>query len=125
VPYDDRVKTIQGADYTYTDSIKCSAADPLVKAWLTLKTDLSVADPGSLQKAVTTANVAGTGQITADGASTGGAASVRFDLTAANTTALTAQSFLFDVKAKTASGAFAYGAQGIWANTQNVTTTTT
>jgi hypothetical protein len=123
VAYDDRESVIQGADYTYTASVKVSAADPAVKAWYTLKANLTDADPGALQKAVTTGNVAGTGQITADG-SVGGNCTIRFDLTAANTTALTPRDYFFDVKVKTNSGAFAYGAQGIAKAIQNVTTTT-
>lgn len=67
--YDDREYGIQGAAYTYTATVNVSAADPLVKAAYTLKANLADADPGILQKAVTTSNVAGTGQITADGSS--------------------------------------------------------
>lgn len=123
--YDDRESSLQGADYTYTATVKCSAADPLVKAWLTLKTDLSVADPGSLQKAVTTSNVAGTGQITADGSATSGLATIRFDLTATDTAGLSPRDYVFDVKVKTNSTAKAYAAGGIWHFFQNVTTTST
>lgn len=121
--YDDREKVIQGADYTYTATVKVLAADPAVKAWYTLKANLGDADPGALQKAVTTSNVAGTGQITADGSS-GGTCTIRFDITATNTTALSPRDYFFDVKVKTNSGAFAYGAQGIATAVQNVTTTT-
>ena len=122
--YDDRESVIQGADYTYTASVKVNAADPAVKAWYTLKANLTDADPGALQKAVTTSNSAGTGQITADG-SVGGNCTIRFDITATNTTALSPRTYFFDVKVKTNSGAFAYGAQGVLAAVQNVTTTTT
>ena len=112
--YDDRESAIQGADYTYWATVRCSAADPLVKAWLTFKTDLTAADPGTLQKVVTTSNAAGTGQIVNDGSTTGGIALIRFDLTAANMTAFSPRDYLFDVKVKTNSGAEAFGAQGLW-----------
>lgn len=122
--YDDREQVVQGADYTYTAAIACNAADPLVLAWYTVKANISDADPGALQKKVTTSNSAGTGQITADGSGTSGAASIRFDITHANTTALSPQPYLFDVKAETASGAMFYGAQGLLKVIQNVTTST-
>lgn len=120
--YDDRESSLQGADYTYIATVSVSAADPLVKAWLTWKANLADADPGILQKAVTASNVAGTGQITDTGA-TNGLATIRFDIADTDTTALAARDMLFDVKVKTASGAIAYGAGGIWHLTQNVTTT--
>lgn len=122
--YDDREQSLQGADYTYIATVACSAADPLVKAWLTFKTDLSVADPGSLQKSVTASNVAGTGQIT-DTGSTDGIATIRFDLTATDTAGLSPRDYVFDVKVKTNSTAKAYAAGGIWHFWQNVTTTST
>lgn len=121
--YDDRESLIQGADYTYIASVRVSTADPVALAWYTIKVSASDADPGLLQKKVTTSNSAGTGQITADGSTTG-TATIRFDITAANTTALPAQHLLFDVKVKTSSGALAYGAQGRLLVTRNVTTST-
>lgn len=120
---DDRVKTKAGADFTYTRLARVSAADPLVRAWLTLKPfpeGINAADPGTLQKIVTTANVAGTGQITADGNS-GGAASIRFDITAANTLALGQRTYQFDVKVKTASGLEFPVADGLWDNSGVIT----
>ena len=57
---------------------------PVTKAWLTVKHDPGDADPGVLQKIVTTAYVVGQGHIEDDGALTGTAV-VRFDLTPADT----------------------------------------
>lgn len=59
-------------------------------AWLMVKTAYSVADgSATISKEITTSNVAGTGQIEDDG-TTDGTATLRFDLTNANTTAVTA-----------------------------------
>lgn len=119
--YDDREQSLQGADYTYVATVSCSASDPLVLAILTWKANLADADPGILQKKVTTSNVAGTGQITADG-SANGLATIRFDIADTDTTALSPRDMIFDVKVKTNSGAIAYGAGGIWHLFANVTT---
>jgi hypothetical protein len=82
----------------------------LTDAWLTAKSAYSDADPGLLQKHVTTANQAGIGQITDDAAGdTVGA--VRFDLLPADT-ALLVPTFpgrpalypVFDVQVKTSTG---------------------
>lgn len=81
--------------------------DPLVKAWLTIKTSSSVADPGTIQKVITTSLVVGTGQITQDGSEEdgNGTASLLFQLTAANTTTLgTSIRYYYDVQVKTSSG---------------------
>lgn len=116
---DDRVASICGADYEYDAASRTVVGDGLVKAWLTLKPypeGVNVADgSATLQKAVTTSNVAGTGQITDDGA-TDGAAVIRFDLTAANTLSLGQRDFAFDVKVKAASGAEFFAARGLWSN---------
>lgn len=59
-------------------------------AWLMVKTAYSVADgSATISKEITTSNVAGTGQIEDDG-TTDGTATLRFDLTNTNTTAVTA-----------------------------------
>jgi hypothetical protein len=87
-----------------------------------MKANLSDADPGALQKIVTTANVAGTGQIEVDGSTTG-IAIIRFDLTGTDTAGLSPQSYWFDVRVKTNSTAPAYGAGGIWMIHQSTTTT--
>ncbi len=121
--YDDREQLTQGAAYTWTAYCKVSAADPLVKAALTLKGNLADADPGALQKIVTTSNVAGTGQITFDGSATSGLAAIRFDFTGTDTLGLSPRDFWMDVKCKTSSGAPAFAAGGILHVFQAVTTT--
>lgn len=120
--YDDREYGIQGAAYTYRASVAVSKTDPLIKAAYTLKGNLSDADPGALQKIVTTSNVAGTGQIEVDGSTTG-IAVIRFDLTGTDTSGLSPRDFWFDVRVKTNSTAPAFGAGGIWHLYQAVTTT--
>lgn len=124
---DDREKTISGADYAYEADFAGTAADPLVQAWLTLKPypeGINAADPGSLQKIVTTSLVAGVGQITADGAATGGAATILFLLTAVNTTGLGQRDYVFDVKVKTAAGFEYPAARGLWSNSGATTLST-
>jgi len=80
-------------------------SDPLVQAWLTVKTSRAVADPGSLQKVLTITAVPGVGQITQDGSPTdgNGTASLLFQLTAADTTSLgTSVRYVYDIQVKTA-----------------------
>lgn len=113
MPYDDRESSLQGAFVSYTAYVAVNVGDGLVKAALTYKANLADADPGALQKIVTTSNVAGTGQITDDG-STDGQAVIRFDITGTNSLAMSTRDYWFDVACKTASGAPAFGAGGIW-----------
>lgn len=84
-----------------------SLSDPIVKAWLTIKVNRSDADPGVLQKIITTTQQVGIGQIAQDG-STGngdGTGSLIFQLTKADTTALgTAIRYYWDIQVKTAAG---------------------
>ena len=62
----------------------------LTRAWLTFKTaENGVADPGTVQKIITTADVPGVGHIENDGASDADPV-LRFDMAAADTTALVA-----------------------------------
>ena len=81
--------------------------DALIKAWFTVKTVPTIADPGSLQKIITTAAVPDVGQITEDGSELqgNGTATVVFQLTAAETATLgyTTQ-YVWDIQVKTASG---------------------
>lgn len=119
---DDRERSICGSDYVYDATAIVDPADPLVKAWLTLKNypeGVNAADPGVLQKIVTTANVAGTGQIEAPGYDGNGL--IRFDLTAAQTRTLGQRDFAFDVKVQTAAGKEFYVARGIWSNSGSYT----
>jgi hypothetical protein len=122
--YDSRLRLTQGADESYFANANVSATDPLVLAIFTLKASLTDADPGVLQKKVTTSAVSGVGQITADGSTTSGAAVARFDFTAAQTAALSPQTYWFDVKVKTASGRVLPDAKGIVTVTMQTTTST-
>lgn len=75
------------------------------KAWLTVKSAISDADPGLFQKEVTTSDVPGIGQIENDG--TGDVDMVvRFDLIPADTTKIGPEEFLrhFDIQVKTVAG---------------------
>lgn len=81
-------------------------ADPLVKAWLTIKAKQADADPGVVQKVITIF-AGGAGQITADGSINqgNGTASCLFHLLAADTTLLGAGTqYVFDIQVKTAGG---------------------
>jgi hypothetical protein len=68
---------------------KIPSARTVAEAWLTVKAAIADADgSATFQKIITTGDVQGTGQIEDDGAD--GSAVLRFDLTAANTAAMTA-----------------------------------
>lgn len=113
----------QGEAYTWPVSLAgVQPTDLITKVYLTLKKLLADADPGALQKLITTALVAGVGQITSTGAS--GKATGRFDFTGVQTAALSPQDYLFDVKAIAASGLPYYVDSGIFRVTQGVTTST-
>lgn len=94
----------------------------LTKAWLTIKTKLGDADPGVLQKAVTTTDAPGTGQIVDDGA-TDQAGEVRFDLTGTDTALLVPpypkSLYGFDIQVLTSGGKVYTPVKGtIWAEAQ-------
>lgn len=78
----------------------------LDKAWFTVKTNPATdADPGIFQKAITTTNVTGTGQITDTGASGSGA--IRFDLATADTILLTPGSAkTYDIQVRMSNGSY-------------------
>ena len=109
-----RIERDDGSPYTAGDDLDCerdvtdiTVTDPLVKAWLTVKTTPSAADPGTLQKIISTALVVGVGQIAQDGSEQdgNGTASLLFQLTAADTSALGAsRTYHYDVQVKTQSG---------------------
>ena len=78
----------------------------LAKAWLTIKNAATDADPGLIQKVITSAAVPGTGQIVAIGDGTGGqptgTGEVLFELTMTDTgtTLGPGKSFVFDIQLK-------------------------
>lgn len=122
--YKSRIKLTQGADESYPAKFNCSAADPLVKMILTLKGNVEDADPGVLQKKITTSLVSGVGQITADGSLTSGAAVGRFDFTSAELAALAARQYVYDIKVITAASLKYPAAQGRCELIQQTTTST-
>lgn len=115
----------QGEAYTWTGTVaKVNPSDLLVKGYLTLKTDFSIVDgSATLQKTITVANVAGTGQITNAGA--GGTGAFRFDLTAAQMSALAQRDYLFDIKVITAAGIPVYATSGLFRVGPGVTNSNT
>ena len=74
----------------------------LMKAWFTVKRILPEADPGLLQKVLTTTNAAGVGQITDDGAGDT-VGKVRVDLTPTDS-ALMSRKYKYGVKVRTSAG---------------------
>lgn len=101
--------TIAGDDLDIErDVTGITVTDPLVKAWLTIKTSASILDASAtVQKVITTVQVIGTGQITQDGSAGNGngTASMVFNLTAVDTALLgTTLRYFYDVQVKTSSG---------------------
>lgn len=78
----------------------------LDKAWMTVKTNPATdADPGIFQKAITTSNVTGTGQITDTGVS--GTGAIRFDLAVADTVLLTpGTEYTYDIQVRMSNGSY-------------------
>jgi hypothetical protein len=114
---------VAGNTYRYTRTITgIPAGDSIVKAWTTFKSNKNNADPGLFQKAITTTNVPGTGQITDTGAGdTIGA--VRFDWMRADTDLLTPGNVIFfDLKVLTAAGDLYTVVLGTIKTDQGVTT---
>lgn len=77
---------------------KIPSSRTVVEAWLTVKAAIADVDASAtFQKIITSNDVAGTGQIEDTGAD--GSAVLRFDLTAANTTAMTAGTvYYYDIQ---------------------------
>jgi len=89
----------------------------IASAWLTIKEDESDADPGLIQKAITTIDVSGTGQIEEDGSASAGDADpiLRFDLTDTDTRSIGTNHRWYDIQVKTDTGAIYTGEKGeIW-----------
>lgn len=109
----DVTRTVPGIPATQTLSL----------AWMTFKTNVTDADPGLLQKAITPSASAGVGQITDTGAS--GTGTLLFQLTAANTLALASGVNLhYDIKVKTSAGKVYTVEQGIYNTMPRITTAT-
>lgn len=123
IDYSNVKQAQQGEAYSWPVAFGgVSPSDLIVKVYLTLKTDLAQADPGALQKILSTTLVAGVGQITNQGVS--GKAAFRFDFTAAQTAALGPRDYVFDIKAISAAGLPYYAETGLFRVAQAVTTST-
>lgn len=73
-------------------------ADPLTKAWMTVKTLYDDLDAAAIfQKGITTTNQAGVGHIEKDG-STDGKGLLRFDISVANADAVEGEVRFYDIK---------------------------
>lgn len=89
------------------DVVDVTVSDPLIKAWLTVKTSATDPDPGVVQKIITTTPITGVGQIAQDGSvnNGNGTASMRFELTKTDTAALgSTVRYYYDVQVKTSAG---------------------
>lgn len=115
---------VAGDDVDVTRTVTAvPATQTITLAWFTLKTAVGDVDPGLLQKAITSAAVAGVGQITDAGAS--GTGTLLFQLTGANTLALPVGSFVYyDIKVKTSAGKIYTVEQGKYFSTARITTAT-
>lgn len=90
-------------------------------AKLTFKASTSDADPGLFQKSITTSNLAGTGHV--ENIGSGGVATLRFDLAAADTNLATAnQNYYFDIKVTFSDGKILTIESGITSFREKVTT---
>ena len=99
----------------------------IATAWFTAKSAESYADPGLLQKVITTADVSGTGQIEEDGSAQSGDANpiLRFDFTPANTRTISTVHVFYDIQVKTDTGAIYTGEKGEMWGVGDVTISTT
>lgn len=89
----------------------------IAQAWLTIKETESDADPGLVQKDISTTDVAGVGRIEEDGSASGGDADpvLRFDLTDTDTRTIGTNHRWYDIQVKTDTGAIYTGEKGeIW-----------
>lgn len=118
------IGAVAGDDLDITRSVtSVPATQTLTKAWLTFKVDPYSADPGLLQKTITSGAVSGVGQITDTGAS--GTGALLFQLTGTDTLALPiGMPTRYDIKVLTSAGKIYTVEQGSFTSTQRLTTTT-
>lgn len=98
--------------------------DPMATAWFTVKRHQQEADPGELQKIITTSDSPGVGQITEAGGS-GVSGTLRFDFTQADTTALGAHRWVYDIQIKLTTGVVYTLEKGTITFTMDVTKSST
>ena len=91
---------VRGDQFSIRRVVKGIPSSILVSsAQLTLKSTIATADPGLFQKSITSANVAGTGQVENTGAS--GVAVIRFDINDDDTLLMAADTdYFFDIQVK-------------------------
>jgi len=120
------IELVEGDNLKITRTIRnIPPGDSLAKAVMTLKANITDADPGVLQKSITTTDVPGTGQITDSGASDLVGA-VRFDFVTADTvTTLDPRDYLYDITVKTTLAAQYTVERGVFTVPTQITTTTT
>lgn len=79
------------------------AGQTITSAILTIKSTIATADPGTIQKSITSSNVPDTGKIEDTGAS--GVGKLRFDITDTDTLLLTADTeYFFDIQVTLSDG---------------------
>ena len=127
--FDSTLRFVIGDSPSFNVNVVVPATDLAAQGFFTVKKGMFDADPGVLQKKITTTNVAGTGQITSTGSAPTNMsgfvlATYRFDLTSADTLALPPQDYFFDIQTKTASGAIGTPVNGILTMTPQITTAT-
>ena len=95
---------VRGDQFSIRRVVKGIPSSILVSsAQLTLKSTIATADPGLFQKSITSANVAGTGQVENTGAS--GVAVIRFDINDDDTLLMAADTdYFFDIQVTLSSG---------------------
>lgn len=115
---------VAGDDVQVTRTVtSVPASTTITKAWFTVKAAGADADPGVFQKAITTSDVAGTGQITDSGAD--GTGALRFDLTKTNTALLTpGVEYLYDIQVLLSNGNIATIEQGVIIARRSITAAT-
>lgn len=120
---------VVGDDFTIRRTIDRSASGyatgvTITNAWLTVKAELADADPGLIQKSITTTPSVGVGEIEDDG--TGDVDPiVRFDLVPADTILIGAFLRNFDIQVKTNGGLIHTPESGTIICHPQVTTTVT
>jgi len=100
IPFDNNEGFVRGDAFARVFFVNRLRGLTVSEAWLTVKAATSDADgAATFQKIITTSNVAGTGQI--ENAGSTGTAKLRFDITTANSEALTAGTvYYYDVQVK-------------------------
>jgi hypothetical protein len=118
------LSVVAGDDLDVTRTVtNVPTGQTLSKAWLTLKSKLTDADPGLLQKVIVPGAVGGQGQITDTGVS--GTGSLLFQLTGGNTLALPIGiDVKYDIKVLTSAGKIYTVEQGIYLSASRVTAAT-